>query len=83
MGILVGHDTRVIFQGLTGATATRMAERAIASGTRVVGGVTPGKGGARHLSLPVFDSVAEAVAETRGFIGAAAQGELTSDPGSR
>ena len=65
MGILVDQDTRVIFQGLTGATATRMAERAIASGTNVVGGVTPGKGGFKHLSLPVFDSVAEAVAETR------------------
>ncbi|MDJ0982828.1 MAG: succinate--CoA ligase subunit alpha [Kiloniellales bacterium] len=65
MGILVDQDTRVIFQGLTGATATRMAERAIASGTKVVGGVTPGKGGSKHLSLPVFDSVAEAAAETR------------------
>ena len=63
MGILVDQDTRVIFQGLTGATATRMAERAIASGTKVVGGVTPGKGGSRHLSLPVFDSVAEAAAD--------------------
>ncbi len=65
MGILVDQDTRVIFQGLTGATATRMAERAIASGTKVVGGVTPGKGGSKHLSLPVFESVAEAAAETR------------------
>ncbi len=65
MGILVDQDTRVIFQGLTGATATRMAERAIASGTNVVGGVTPGKGGSRHLNLPVFGSVAEAVAEIR------------------
>ncbi len=65
MGILVDQDTRVIFQGLTGATATRMAERAIASGTNVVGGVTPGKGGSRHLNLPVFDSVAAAVAEIR------------------
>ena len=65
MSILVDSDTRVLFQGLTGATATRMAERAIASGTQVVGGVTPGKGGRRHLNLPVFDSVAEAVAETR------------------
>lgn len=65
MAILVDRDTRVIFQGLTGATATRMAERAIASGTQVVGGVTPGKGGGRHLNLPVFDSVAEAAAETR------------------
>ena len=65
MAILVDRDTRVIFQGLTGATATRMAERAIASGTQVVGGVTPGKGGGRHLNLPVFDSVAEAAAATR------------------
>ena len=65
MAILVDRDTRVIFQGLTGATATRMAERAIASGTQVVGGVTPGKGGGRHLNLPVFDSVAEAAAEIR------------------
>ena len=63
MGILVDQGTRVIFQGLTGATATRMAERAIASGTKVVGGVTPGKGGSSHLSLPVFGSVAEAAAE--------------------
>ena len=62
MGILVDQDTREIFQGLTGATATRMAERAIASGTIVVGGVTPGRGGSRHLNLPVFDSVAAAVA---------------------
>ncbi len=65
MSILVDGDTRVLFQGLTGSTATRMAERAIASGTQVVGGVTPGKGGRRHLNLPIFDSVAEAVAETR------------------
>lgn len=65
MSILVDGDTRVLFQGLTGSTATRMAERAIASGTQVVGGVTPGKGGRRHLNLPVFDSVPEAVAETR------------------
>ena len=65
MSILVDGDTRVLFQGLTGSTATRMAERAIASGTQVVGGVTPGKGGRRQLNLPVFDSVAEAVAETR------------------
>jgi succinyl-CoA synthetase alpha subunit len=60
MAILIDGETRVIFQGLTGATATRMAERAIASGTSVVGGVTPGKGGGRHLNVPLFDSVAEA-----------------------
>jgi succinyl-CoA synthetase alpha subunit len=64
MAILIDRDTRVIFQGITGSTATRMAERAIAGGTAVVGGVRPGKGGGRHLGLPVFDSVAEAVAAT-------------------
>jgi succinyl-CoA synthetase alpha subunit len=65
MSILVDSTTRVIFQGLTGATASRMAERAIAQGTRVVGGVTPGKGGTTHLDVPVFDTVAEAVAEVQ------------------
>ena len=60
MAILIDHDTKVIFQGLTGATATRMAERAIASGTSVVGGVNPGKGGGQHLNVPLFDSLAEA-----------------------
>ena len=65
MGILVDADTRVICQGLTGATASRMTERAIAYGTKMVGGVVPGKGGTSHLHLPVFDSVKEAVAETQ------------------
>lgn len=65
MSILVNSATRVIFQGLTGATASRMAERAIATGARVVGGVTPGKGGETHLGLPVFNTAAEAAAETR------------------
>ena len=60
MGILVDDNTKVICQGLTGATATRLTERAIAYGTKMVGGVTPGKGGAKHLGLPVFDTVAEA-----------------------
>lgn len=64
MGILAGAGTRVICQGITGATATRMTERAIAYGTCVVGGITPGKGGTRHLRLPVFDTVGEAVHET-------------------
>jgi succinyl-CoA synthetase alpha subunit len=64
MGILVGAETRVICQGITGPTATRMMERAIAYGTRVVGGVRPGKGGTRHLMLPVFETVKEAMAET-------------------
>jgi succinyl-CoA synthetase alpha subunit len=60
MAILIDRDTKVLFQGLTGATATRMAERAIASGTSVVGGVRPGKGGGRHLNVPLFDNVTEA-----------------------
>jgi succinyl-CoA synthetase alpha subunit len=65
MSILVDRETRVIFQGLTGATASRMAERAIAVGTELVGGVRPGKGGTRHLNVPVFDTVAQAVDATR------------------
>ena len=60
MGILVDSGTKVICQGLTGATATRLSERAIAYGTKMVGGVTPGKGGTTHLDLPVFNSVHEA-----------------------
>ena len=60
MAILIDRETKVLFQGLTGATATRMAERAIASGTSVVAGVNPGKGGGEHLNVPLFDSVAEA-----------------------
>jgi len=70
MGILVGAETKVICQGLTGRTATRMMERAIAYGTRVVGGVTPGKGGSKHLLLPVFETVAEAVAATKPDVSA-------------
>ena len=61
MGILVDSGTKVICQGLTGATATRLSERAIAYGTKMVGGVVPGKGGTSHLHLPVFETVAEAV----------------------
>ena len=63
MSILVDSDTKVICQGITGAQATFHCESAIAYGTNIVGGVTPGRGGARHLSLPVHDKVAEAVAD--------------------
>ena len=64
MAILVDASTRVITQGFTGAQGSFHSEQAIAYGTQVVGGVTPGKGGSRHLDLPVFDTVAEAVAQT-------------------
>ncbi len=60
MAILVDRHTAVITQGFTGAQGTFHSEQAIAYGTRVLGGVTPGKGGSRHLGLPVFDTVAEA-----------------------
>ena len=60
MAVLVDANTRVITQGFTGAQGTFHSEQAIAYGTQVVGGVTPGKGGSRHLDLPVFDTVADA-----------------------
>jgi succinyl-CoA synthetase alpha subunit len=64
MSVLVDRDTKVICQGFTGAQGTFHSEQAIAYGTRMVGGVTPGKGGSRHLGLPVFDTVAGAVDAT-------------------
>ncbi len=60
MSVLVDRNTRVICQGFTGKNGTFHSEQAIAYGTRMVGGVSPGKGGATHLNLPVFDTVAEA-----------------------
>ena len=64
MSILVNKDTKVICQGFTGREGTYHSEQAIAYGTKMVGGVTPGKGGTSHLELPVFNTVAEAKAKT-------------------
>ncbi len=65
MAILVDENTRVICQGLTGSQGTFHSEQAIAYGTQMVGGVTPGKGGGTHIGLPIFNTVAEAKAETQ------------------
>jgi succinyl-CoA synthetase alpha subunit len=65
MAVLVNETTRVICQGFTGSQGTFHSEQAIAYGTKMVGGVTPGKGGTTHLDLPVYDSVHEAMAATQ------------------
>jgi succinyl-CoA synthetase alpha subunit len=64
MAVLVNKDTKVICQGITGSQGTFHSEQAIAYGTKMVGGVTPGKGGTQHIGLPVFNTVAEAVSKT-------------------
>jgi succinyl-CoA synthetase alpha subunit len=64
MSVLVGKETRLIVQGFTGKEGTFHATQALAYGTNVVGGVTPGKGGTQHLGLPVFDTVEQAVKAT-------------------
>ena len=69
MAVLIDENTKVICQGFTGSQGTFHSEQAIAYGTKMVGGVTPGKGGQSHLNLPVFNSVHEAKAITKAAYG--------------
>ncbi len=64
MSILIDKNTKVICQGFTGSQGTLHSEQSIKYGTKMVGGVTPGKGGTKHLDLPVFNTVKDAVNET-------------------
>src|ERR1700689_1593363 len=64
MSVLVNQQTKVICQGFTGKQGTFHSEQCLAYGTKVVGGVTPGRGGEKHLGLPVFDTAREAIAKT-------------------
>jgi len=64
MSVLVNKSTRVIVQGLTGREGSFHSQQMIDYGTKIVAGVTPGKGGTKHLGVPVFDTVAEAVRKT-------------------
>ena len=65
MAVLVDKNTKIICQGFTGNQGTFHSQQALAYGTKMVGGVTPGRGGETHLALPVFDTVAEAVSVTQ------------------